>query len=471
MERDSELTMEPDQMRILKDGAEDRVVEDRSASAGSLGPVGEGDRILTLDVLRGFALFGILCMNIQWFAMPQLDAIYGAEGDSQLDTVCSLGLRLFVGTKFITLFSMLFGMGLVLQRGRAQKAGRPFVWMYVRRLLVLAGLGLMHGFLLWWGDILFAYSLAGFGLLVLSRLKPGALLATAAGCIVLAFALYSVPTVLYLMNGGTSPESVAVEDDAPPEEPWELVGDPVAADSSDEPRWFQALRESEGNLLCAAGAEAEDIAYGQGPMAATMTLRAVAYIDNVAVINFRYGYIWRTLAMFLLGAALMKWGLFGRRGAVAQRWLCALGICLGLTLEGFYVWAYGHYYWEVYWLWYLGTYVHAFGAIMLSLGYATGICLLVSSGIVRPVAGALACAGRMALTNYLGQTAITSAMFYWWGLGLWGQVPRIAQLVLVVMLFTAQVCFSLLWLRFFRFGPLEWVWRSLTYGRPQPMIR
>ena len=110
-------------------------------------------------------------------------------------------------------------------------------------------------------------------------------------------------------------------------------------------------------------------------------------------------------------------------------------------------------------------------AILLALGYAGGICLLVSSGIARRVTDAVACVGRLALTNYIGQSVIATAIFYWWGLGLFGQVSRAGQLGLVLAICLAQVVISVIWLRWFRFGPLEWLWRSLTYGRRQPMSR
>ena len=450
----------------------EREATDQSVGRGEpLGPVGESERILSLDVLRGFAIFGILCMNIQWFAMTQFDAIYGPEESDWLDTVCDLAVLTFVNLKFVTLFSLMFGMGLVLQMGRAKKAGRPFAWTYTRRLLVLAGFGLVHAFGLWWGDILFMYSMVGFVLLLLGRLRAGVLVAIAGVCMLLMMTCIGAPVAIYALSEHSQNDGAEVDEYAPPDDGWEYDVEPDAAGSTDDPRWLVALRESMGDISYPSWSEAEQIAYGEGPMTATLAVRAVTFLRDILVKCLLGGFFWHVTALFLLGAALMKWGVFSPRRRRVQVKLCIIGIGLGLPLEVLYVWLDWYSDFNLLWLWYGIRVVHDFAAILLALGYAGGICLLVSSGIARRVTDAVACVGRLALTNYIGQSVIATAIFYWWGLGLFGEVSRAGQLGLVLAICLAQVVMSVIWLRWFRFGPLEWLWRSLTYGRRQPMSR
>ena len=185
------------------------------------------------------------------------------------------------------------------------------------------------------------------------------------------------------------------------------------------------------------------------------------------------GFLFRIVGMFRVGRALMKLEFFS---AERRRWhwaLCLFGLGAGLagelgaaglllTLdigEGFT--------WPIAFT----DLIHQLASLALCLGYVGAVTLVVSSGIVRPVMGALAAVGRMALTNYLLQSVVATGLMYWWGLGLFGEVTRVNQILLVVLIYVAQVAGSVLWLRWFTMGPCEWAWRTLTYLKLQPLVR
>jgi uncharacterized protein len=180
------------------------------------------------------------------------------------------------------------------------------------------------------------------------------------------------------------------------------------------------------------------------------------------------GMWWHVLAMFLLGAALLKLGLFEPH---RRRWhvrFVLVGICVALPLCAAA---------ELAPRWIDPDIAAFFDAPlmllvgpMLSLAYLGGITLLVSAGRLRPVTTALAATGRMALTNYLTQTLVATSIFYYWGLGWFGQISDAQRVGVALAIYLPQVALSVTWLRFFRFGPMEWLWRSITYLRPQAML-
>jgi uncharacterized protein len=282
----------------------------------------------------------------------------------------------------VTLFSLLFGIGLEAQRERIDGFGHYIL----RRLAFLLVIGLVHLFLVWNGDVLTLYALCGFLVVPLLRLPTRALLWLSIACFALQFAPIPYP--------------------------------PPFATAA-------ALR---------AHVEAADHAYGSGTFAQALTFR-IAEVRPMAALLL--SIVPRTLGLFLLGACVWRWNLL--RGD--RRLLAAIAIS-GLAL---------------------GVYATLIGAgwasIVLAFGYASAIVL----GARR--LGFLAPLGRMAFTCYLGQSFVLSFVFYGWGLGRFGRMSAANGIVLAIAIYAAQAIGSALWLRRFRFGPLEWVWRSFTYGR------
>ncbi len=411
-------------------------------------PVTETDRIVTLDVLRGFAVLGILLVNIQFFAFTAAHAEeWRWDGLSLSEMVTRGGIEFFATFKFITLFSLLFGMGLALQDQRAAARGRPFVATYVRRLVVLLLIGLAHAILLWYGDVLAFYALFGFVALLMRNLSPRVLL-------IVAIILFLVPTCLL---GGVA--AVAPQELAGNSFDWDLLAKQSGITSPEDPgyEFFQFMAD-EVNIY-QSGAWLEMI----GHRAFTYSMFALATV-------FFFGP--RIMAMFLLGIYFVRRGLFtdSTRHRRTYWGFLVIGLALGAPLQILPFWARGF---DAdsglaVLIYISGLY---FGSIGMALAYAGGVALVCMRKDWVGRLGPLAAVGRMALTNYLGHSLICGFIFYGYGLGYFDRLAYPTVVMIVMAIFAAQLVTSPIWLRFFKFGPMEWLWRSLSYWRLQPMRR
>ncbi len=407
-------------------------------------PVRDAERIITLDVLRGVAVLGILLVNVQFFAFTLKDATTITWRDlPPLDAAVRLFTGFFAEFKFISLFSMLFGMGLALMSGRAERAGRPFGGLYARRLLVLLAIGLLHGVLLWYGDILSLYALLGFIALLCRNLRPRTL-------VILAAVLFFAPL---LCLGGCLAAS--------PDQGFSGGFDWAAMakhSGSNAAPFFRFLAD-------------EQRVYQSGTWGEMVLHRSVTFAVMLVFASLMM-FGGRCLALFFLGIAMIRAGWFDdpERHRAAFRRLLIFGLVAGVPLQaaGFVVQARhpGTAFGDMAFFDFLYL-----GSMGLSLAYLGGIALLCLRrdwiARLRPVAAV----GRTALTNYLSHSIICGLIFYGYGLGLIGQVSHAAAFALVLAIFAAQLVISPLWLRWFRFGPVEWLWRSATYGKRQPMWR
>jgi uncharacterized protein len=215
--------------------------------------------------------------------------------------------------------------------------------------------------------------------------------------------------------------------------------------------------------------EGEKIAFRDGPWLDATIYRIALYLNVVLFALFGFG--WHVLAMFLIGAAFMKLNFFSREQRALQARVARLGLLVGLPLEiamGVGTWLKQ----EPFGLIDLVLVpMHEAGSVFLCLGYVGSIAWLVSSIRSRAIHAPWRAVGRMALSTYIGSTLIATFLMYHWGLGWFGTVARAEQVLIVLAAYAGLVVFSMLWLVPFRFGPLEWLWRSLTYGRPQPIRR
>jgi uncharacterized protein len=403
-----------------------------------MAPVDAGERLSHLDVLRGFALLGILLVNFEYFTRPTLAIMLGAEpGLTGADHVVDLAIRTFAEGKFFPLFSMLFGAGFVLFWERVETRGGAARRPYLRRLAVLAVFGLLHGTLVWAGDILFIYAVLGFVMALLFRnVASTAQLAWAVLLVVL-------PSLLY----------------------WLFVAAFEAART--DPEAFAAFQRD-------IDAQHADL---EGRIAAAeMAYRDGRWIDAVAQTRQDFAFFlsqslfWVTpvLGYFLLGRWLLETGRLRepiRHAAFFER-LAVLGLPIGAasSIAATFL-VHGRPFYVPSPALALGVTLMSVGAPLLVLGY---VALVVRW---QSALWWLAPAGRLALTNYLVQSLVWTAVFYGYGLGLWGSVPRAVHPILVVGFFALQVAFSHWWIARFRFGPAEWLWRSLTYLEFQPMRR
>lgn len=399
-------------------------------------PIDAPQRIVALDAIRGFALLGIFLMNVEWFTRPLQEMGFGIPpGATGIDYAAAWFVYVFVQGKFWVLFSLLFGMGFAVMKARAGNAA-TFNTTYVRRCAVLLVFGVAHALLLWPGDILHSYAIAALILLAFGEMGDRKRL-------LLGLGLYAAFVLLTLTAG--------------------LMFSALPAD---------ALAEIE----TASGQSAEDIAqaaqiYAQGDYWQATQQRAR---DFMVVLSSDFAVVPMAMGVFMLGIWLVRTGRM--HDVVAQRAffarlalvsipvglaLVAWSVSLGVSFDGYRE---------------LGSMTLATGLMMagnlpLSLGYLALFALGLGVPALSRVLSWLAPAGRMALTNYLLQSLVAALLFHGYGFALWGQLGRAAQVALVLAVFGMQLVLSALWLSRYRFGPMEWLWRWLTYGARPPLRR
>lgn len=400
------------------------------------GPIAAPERVEVLDTLRGFALFGILLINITAFKAPGGPPGLSFEGGMG-DRLVLWGLIAFVESKFFTLFSLLFGVGFSVQLLRAEARGVPFASRFARRLLILGLFGVAHIVFLWEGDILLLYALVGSLLLFFRSTPPPRLLRWAAG-------LLLVPMTFFGLVLAGSLVARALPAFAP-----QLRG----ADAA----FIQVFEE----------ARAEEVRlYGEGGYAEILAKRITNYAASFVLLLTRVPSV---LAMFLLGLYIGRVGILHdidkntpllrrvRFWGLSSGLLGALLVTVGYTqLPGISA---------ILALFFNQT----LAGPLLSLGYAATLVLLARSPTWQHRFRPLSATGRMALTTYIVQSLVCATLFYGYGFGLAGKVTPSTAMVIAVAVYGLQTLLSIWWLRHFRFGPLEWVWRSLTYGRVQPL--
>ncbi len=422
------------------------------------GPVSAADRIQAIDTLRGFALLGILVMNIVAMAMPFAayfnPMVYG--GSTGVDFGAWVFAHLFFELKMMGIFSMLFGAGVILMAERAAAAGRPFGRIYYRRIFWLLLFGLVHAYLLWHGEILVTYALCGFVLYLFRRRSVRALIIS--GVAVLVFG------ALLSAGGGVGQRqlrNVVQEIEAK-----------LAAGAELTPR-RQALIDQWDDLRHAFAPMPVELEETVRTMRGDWREVLEANVEETISMHTQavpFLLFWRALALMLLGMALMKAGVFTaqRSAAFYGRWVFA-GFGLGLPAIAFGIrqWSL-HGYDFVYGFLAAGQYNY-FASVLVSMAYVGLVMLVSRSGKLPALRARLAAVGRMALTNYLMQTVLGVAIFYGYGLALFGQVSRFNLWWFILGIWAAQLAWSPWWLRRYRFGPAEWLWRSLTYWRWQPM--
>ncbi|MHC4785088.1 MAG: DUF418 domain-containing protein [Planctomycetota bacterium] len=446
------------------------MTRDTLRDAEVLGPIRERDRIITLDVLRGFAVLGILFVNMPFFSMP-LALATGVEGLADAPALEEMSwaiVETLVTYKFLSLFSLLFGAGLVMQMSRAEAKGRRFVPLYLRRLGVLAAFGLAHALLLWYGDILLRYAVLGLLPLLMRKARPRTLVTVAvvlvAGGAMLSYGCLS----LQVVSERWAP--AAPSGSGPPAAETTAAGEPAGAAARQEPpRGLAAIVAARGEPSDERWMAAEIEAYKYGPAADAFAFRSVTWAYVLLDAAFLRGL--RIAAMFLLGAALMKQGFFLPQQRRGQRRLFIGGVVIGLPLElgavGMLV-ANDH---AVNFATATAAFMHELGSFALCLGYTGGVCLLAGAGRARWLCAPLASVGRLTLSVYLLQTVVAAAIMYWWGWGWFNDLTRPELIALVVAICIPLIALSGVWLRFFAIGPFEWMWRSLTYGRRQPLLK
>ncbi|MCJ7825147.1 MAG: DUF418 domain-containing protein, partial [Anaerolineales bacterium] len=337
--------------------------------------------------------------------------------------------RFFVEAKFYSLFSFLFGWGMAIQLIRAQSRGTDFLPRYLRRLLVLLLIGVIHGTLIWVGDILTLYAILGFLLLLFRKRSPRFLFAAS-----VSFLLLSILFVL-----------------------------PIEAVQNFRARYiditsFLSLQQYPDGL------------YLTGSYLEVTRRRIQDYLNYNSYGIFSFGNVF---GMFLLGLAVGKFGFFQNLGRYLPRirkgiWITlAVGLVFNAVFVSATLWPdrFPTDYWQT-----IRVGARTIGAPALMLFYISAIILLYQRERWRRRLIRIAPVGRTALSNYLFQSVLLTMIFYSYGLGFYGRIDPTAGLILTLLIYLLQIGLSAWWLDRYRFGPVEWVWRTLTYGFAQPFV-
>jgi uncharacterized protein len=408
-------------------------------------PVQPEERIALIDALRGLALFGIIAANMRGFAGP-LAAYFHPSlvWQTRTDFWVQAFVDTFIQGKFITLFAFLFGVGFVLQFTRAEARQARFVPTYRRRLFALILLGGLHQLLFWWGDILVSYGLGGF-LLILFRKRQNKTILRWALLLMLLPGAGMSGLILFRTIKPQTPQRV--------EEGRKRVVENEKKNQAELRKTIQVYQT--GSYVQIFRARLGELAQENQTQPGAVAL---------------------TLPIFLLGLWVFRQGIFqdpaGNRRRLRQAMV--LGLLIGIPANVAAVWlqhlappptsaA------SLTPLLVIAVTLNLFARPVLSMGYAGAVALLFLNETWRSRLMPFAAIGRTALSNYLLQSIVCTTIFYGYGGGLFGRVHLAMLFVLSVVIYAIEAPLSQWWLRRYRFGPAEWLWRTMTYGKPPAM--
>jgi uncharacterized protein len=431
-------------------------------TADALRPVSIENRIRSLDVARGIALFGILMVNVQLLCQP-MAWLYrgGGSNEGPVGSVAYFATRVFFESKSYPLFSLLFGMGLMVMRGRAIAAGRSFVKPYLRRLSMLLLMGVLHALLLYFADVLVIYSVIGFMTMWLMGRKPKVLLGLALSLLASVVLLHALGTQLAMQYSDTKQAGPPVHEPA----------QAALIESADEDAGFTAFIEQirqgeipqQGPMSPAWESAARD-AYQNGPLSHAILMRCLEWLAEQLSWTLGGGAFLQIAGMFFLGAWLMRIDALGAGAARWMRRLILIGALIGMpctvasvvlaevATEGS--------------LWYFHSYnLMKLAGPCVAIGYMGLSMWLAQRFGAGLFTRSIASTGRMALTNYIMQSFLVCVIVQHWGFGMYGEVSQAQMLLIAVSIYLFQLIASPLWLSRFTMGPLEWLWRWWTYLR------
>ena len=426
-------------------------------------PVSQNERIIILDALRGMAILGILLMNIPGFSL----AVPSGWDPSVLNEAGTIYYKLWYFVEWFpegtqrAIFSLLYGAGIILfmKRQEEKLAGVKPLEYFIRRSLWLMVFGLINAWvLLWWGDILFDYACYGMIMVVFRNLPVKSLLIGAVVCFLLMIArdnrdLYLEKKVI------TRGEQVAAMDTTKVKLTDKQKGQ------------LEAMNEFKDKQTHAKKVERNEKSKQQvtGSYEDLYEYRTNNYLG--ALIRYLYMSIWDVLFFMFLGMAFLKTGIMTGEAPVKYYWIMAVaGLGLGLLLSYYRIKPMIQYQFnEFEYMKNVKFETYTISRALRSLGIFSAVMLLFKSGFFKWFFALMRPVGQMAFTNYLTQSLICGIIFYGVGFGYYGSLQRYEVYLVVGAIWVLQIIWSHVWLRYFRFGPLEWCWRSLTYWKKQPM--
>lgn len=405
-------------------------------------PVSSQERIMLLDTLRGFALFGILMVNMPLFNNPHTIMMgdYSIWTDS-LSKSSMWFIRFLFEGKFYVLFSLLFGMGFQLFMQKIDE-NRKVLSVFRMRLMYLLLFGILHVVLLWYGDILVWYALFGFVITWLRKKTNRSLIKWAIGFMLIPLVTSAAFMAMMFM----------------------ALSIPEAAEGMQE--GFEQTRS-----YMQAMTDKGYAVYPTGSFAEMISFRLKEYTQLLWGLLFFYPTV---PAMFLIGMVFM------RKGYLTQpqehmpffKRLLMISLPIGLTASL----AYAHFsaqtdQFTLSWLNLLNITTMIVGGFFMAMTYLSLIVMLSQKGLFTRLRRLMADVGRMALTNYLMHSIIASILFFSYGFGLYGKVSPFQGILITIAIYLVQLVWSYYWLKIYRYGPMEWLWRSLTYSKKMPMKR
>jgi uncharacterized protein len=436
----------------------DPIVDLETPAPRAAEPVRADERISAIDTLRGFALLGILLMNILAFALPfqatSNPTVMGGATGANLVTWFT-AFVLWDG-KMRAIFSMMFGASvyLLVDRISRRSSGLDAADVHYRRMMWMLLFGMIHAYVIWFGDILFPYATMGLLLFPLRKLSPKALLITASVMILLMSGA-GIANGFRVKNAFADYQKVVAE---------EKAGKTLTEEQKKQKEsWTEILKE----FAPPADEVKKDVDAHRGSYAKLFVYRA-KLVFNWHSMPIYFPLFWDMLAMMLIGMAFIKMRvLTAERSYRFYTWMAVIGFGIGLPSHAVMAW-YGmnEKFSPLAMGWSLSTY--ELGRLT-ALGYCAVLLMLVKAGALRWLTGTLAKVGQMAFSNYILTSVICTTIFYGYGFGAYGKLERWQLYVVVLAVWVVLIGFSLFWMARYRFGPLEWVWRSLTYWKRQPM--
>ena len=413
----------------------------------TLAPVQSSEREIFMDVLRGFAILGIFIANLgsglSWYdESANLTGPFLVPGWDHKMTFIH---HMLIEGKFYSIFSLLFGWGIALQIKRGMARGVDAIPTIKRRLLFMLLLGAVH-LMIWPGDIVFFYGLFGFLLLPLRKFSNKTLLITGGILILSPILLYGLKMQFPVLNF--------------PAEKLNQAGDWTNSQLSPQ---FDTIKSQEEFEAVMKNANWWDV-----------------FKMNVAGFFYRYGYlifisrISKVLGMFLIGYVIGRTDFYKNimQHKKIVYWVIGIGFAIGLPCNYFLA----HYmataegdYFQLKEKGLYQTIVYAFGVAPLALAYVGSFMLLFQNPVCKKILSLIAPAGKMAFSNYITQSLVGNFVFLGAGLGFMGQVGPVYYTIFGFGFFILQVIISTIWLKYFNYGPIEWIWRSATYKKWQPM--
>jgi uncharacterized protein len=409
----------------------------------SIAPVQLKDREVFMDVLRGIAILGIFIANLQYFSFYYPKAA-GTFIYPDLDHQFSFLHAMFIEGKFYSIFSLLFGWGIALQISRS-KADDPATAKFIRRRLwFMMLLGGIHLLFIWTGDIVAFYAMVGFLLVALRKKSNKKLLMIGISLILSPIVLYFLKMKFLWLN---APAGILAECSNYLQV--HLAGIPKGTDDA------EVIKQSHSLIT--------DIKV------------------NLSNTPFRYAYLFfvsripKVLGMMLIGFVIGRSGIYKRLMEYKKQLLWFIIVALVVSIPANYMLAHymetpNNYYNFKIEGWY-ETVVYAVGVAPLAMVYTILLALLFQQKIIQTILKPIAPVGKMAFSNYMSHSIIGIITFHAIGFGYMQQVGPLAWTVFAVIVFIFQIIISTVWLKYFEFGPIEWIWRSLTYGKKQKMLK